>query len=50
VLIVSGLLVGERDDVLRAFSGLTDEIMVIGEAEEDGWITVTFGDQKSSRV
>ncbi len=50
VLIVSGLLVGERDDVLRAFSGLTDEIMVIGDAEEDGWITLTFGNQKSSRV
>jgi ribosomal protein L11 methyltransferase len=41
MLIVSGLLVGERDEVLRAFSGLKDEIVVIGEDEEDGWITFT---------
>jgi hypothetical protein len=47
---VSGLLVGERDEVRRAFSGLKDEFMVIGEAEEDGWITFTFGDQKSYRI
>jgi ribosomal protein L11 methyltransferase len=50
VLIVSGLLVGERDDVLRAFSDLKDESLVISEAEEDGWITFAFGDQKSSRA
>ena len=37
VLIVSGLLMDERDDVRGAFAG--DEI--IGDANEDGWTTFT---------
>ena len=37
VLIMSGLQVGERDDVRRAFAGLD----FMNEAEEDGWITFT---------
>jgi ribosomal protein L11 methyltransferase len=36
-LIASGLLVGERDEVLRAFAGLD----IVSEAEEEGWITFT---------
>jgi ribosomal protein L11 methyltransferase len=54
LLIVSGLLVGERDDVRRAFSGLKDELMVIEEAEEDGWTTFTVqvlsNDTRSGRL
>ena len=34
---MSGLQVGERDDVRRAFAGLD----FVNEAEEDGWITFT---------
>jgi ribosomal protein L11 methylase PrmA len=39
VLIVGGLLAHERDEVLRALTGV--DLTLIGEAEEDGWTTFT---------
>ena len=40
VLIISGLLAGERDEVRRAFAGLGH----VGLADEDGWTTFTLRD------
>ena len=39
VLIVSGLLAHERNEVLRALTAV--DLIVIGEAEEEGWTTMT---------